>query len=360
MENSPSTAESASEFVISRVFDAPRELVFKAWTDPRHMARWWGPRDFTNPVCELDARPGGAHRIVMRSPDGIEFPCKGIYREVSEPERLVMTLDCSEHPDFWHDLVNPSRRKGDKNPVGEMLSTITFEDLGGRTRLTVRTRFESAAIRDAMLKMGMTEGWSQSLDRLTDILAAGTRTGGVKSDPPAVAAEGEFSMTRVFNASRALVFKAWTEAERLKHWWGPKGFSFVAAKVDLRPGGLFHYCMRAPDGREMWGKFVYREIVAPERLVFVVSFSDLNGATLRNPFNPDWPAEVLNTLSFSENEGKTTIAMRGSPFNASESEKRTFAAHHGSMQQGFAGTLGQLDGYLARVTGALPGQDKTP
>jgi uncharacterized protein YndB with AHSA1/START domain len=170
-ENSPAAEAAAPEFVITRVFDAPRELVFRAWTDPRHMARWWGPRDFTNPVCELDARPGGAHRIVMRSPDGIEFPCKGVYREVSAPARIVMTLDCSEHPDFWHDLVNPNRRKDDANPAGEMLSTITFEDLGGGTRLTVRTRFGSAAIRDAMLKLGMTEGWSQSLDRLAAELA---------------------------------------------------------------------------------------------------------------------------------------------------------------------------------------------
>ena len=145
--------------------------MFKAWTNPKHMARWWGPKEFTNPVCEMDLRSGGAHRIVMRSPEGVGYPIKGVYREIVEPERLVMTLDCSEHPAEWHDLVNPNRQKGESNPAGEMLMTVTFEEHDGKTKLTIRTRFNSVAIRDAMLKMGMTEGWSQSLDRLEQHVA---------------------------------------------------------------------------------------------------------------------------------------------------------------------------------------------
>ena len=166
---------SDRDFVISRVFAAPRELVWKAWTEPQHLTRWWGPRAFTNPVCVLDVRPGGAYRVVMRSPEGAEYPLKGVYREIVAPERLVMTIDCSEHPDAWHDLVNPNRDKK-KKPFLEMLQTVTFEDLGGKTKLTIRSRFESGAIRAAMLKMGMTAGWSQSLDRLAELLAA--RSGG--------------------------------------------------------------------------------------------------------------------------------------------------------------------------------------
>ena len=175
-KNRPTTDPAEPEFVITRVFDAPRWLVFKAWTDPKHMAQWWGPHGFTNPVCEMDVRPGGAYRIVMRSPEGVEYPVKGVYREVVEPERLVMTMNCSEHPAEWHDLVNPKRQKGESNPAGDMLSTVTFEDLDGKTKLTIRTRFDSVAIRDSMLKMGMTEGWTQSLERLAEDLAL--RSGG--------------------------------------------------------------------------------------------------------------------------------------------------------------------------------------
>src|SRR4051794_25044239 len=87
----------------------------------------------------------------------------------------------------------------------------------------------------------------------------------------------EFVVTRVFDAPRDLVFKAWTEPERLKHWWGPKGFTLFACEIDPRPGGDFHYGMRSPDGRAMWGKWVFREVVPPERLVFLASFSDEQG-----------------------------------------------------------------------------------
>jgi len=166
----PAEPPSAREFCISRVFDAPRELVWQAWTEPRRLAQWWGPRGFANPVCELDLRPGGVHRITMRGHDGVDYPIKGVFREVVPPERLVMTLDCSDHPDAWHRMLNPAWRKGG-NPAGELLQTVTFEDLQGKTRLTVRTRFATAAIGAAMQRLGMTEGWSQSLDRLAELLS---------------------------------------------------------------------------------------------------------------------------------------------------------------------------------------------
>ena len=106
-----------------------------------------------------------------------------------------------------------------------------------------------------------------------------------------------FEISRVFDAPRDKVWRAWTEAERLKHWWGPKGFTVSYCKVDLRPGGMMHYCLRMPDGNEMWGKFVYREIVKPERLVWINSFSDKDGGTTVHPMSPDWPRELLSTAS---------------------------------------------------------------
>jgi uncharacterized protein YndB with AHSA1/START domain len=163
--------ETDCDFVIARIFDAPRTQVFEAWTEPRLMAQWWGPHTFTNPVCELDTRPGGAYRIVMRSSDGADFPLSGVYREIAEPERLVMTVDCSEHSAEWHDLVNANGGTGEKNAPGEMLQTVTFDNLDGKTKLTIRMHFESPSIRDAMVKIGMNEGWSQSLERLAGLLA---------------------------------------------------------------------------------------------------------------------------------------------------------------------------------------------
>jgi uncharacterized protein YndB with AHSA1/START domain len=161
--------------------------------------------------------------------------------------------------------------------------------------------------------------------------------------------ESELVITRIFDAPRDLVFKMWTEPEHLKHWWGPKGFTFGVSKLDLRPGGVFHYSMKSPDGQEMWGKFVYCEIIAPEKLVFINSFSDEEGNTVRAPFSPTWPLEVLNTLTFVEHEGRTTLTMRGGPLSATEEERKTFEAARDSVKKGFAGTFDQLADYLAKA-----------
>ena len=158
------------ELVITRVLDAPRSQVFSAWTDPVQMAKWWGPHSVTNVVSDMDVRPGGSYRIVMHGPDGTEYPIKGTYRRIDPPARLVMTVDASEHPKEWHDLVKPGRTEDEKNPCGLMLDTITFEDLGAKTRVTVRARFETPEIRDAMLTMGICDGWVQSLERLAEVV----------------------------------------------------------------------------------------------------------------------------------------------------------------------------------------------
>jgi uncharacterized protein YndB with AHSA1/START domain len=164
------TTPSERTVVITRTLDAPRDLVWKAWTEPKHMARWWGPKTFTNPVCDMDVRPGGAWCIVMRSPDGVDYPLKGIYREVTAPGRLVMNMDLSEHPDAWHDLVDPNRDKSKGRPSLDPLCAVTFEEAGGKTKLTIRMSFESVVLREAMVKMGMEQGWNQSLNRLAELL----------------------------------------------------------------------------------------------------------------------------------------------------------------------------------------------
>jgi uncharacterized protein YndB with AHSA1/START domain len=173
-------------------------------------------------------------------------------------------------------------------------------------------------------------------------MAAGNSAG-------AASTQSELVVTRVFDAPRDLVFKAWTESERLERWWGPKGFALRVSTFDLRPGGVFHYRLSSPAGRVMWGRFVYREIVAPERLVFVVSFTDEAGNIARHPLSPNWPLEVLTTVTFAEHEGGTALTMRSVPINATESERKTFEDGHESVRRGTAGTLDQLDEYLKQA-----------
>ncbi len=138
--------------VITRIFDAPRALVFKAWTDPSHLAQWWGPKGFTNPVCEVDLRLGGTLRIVMRAPDGAEHPMRGVFREIMPPERLVFT--------------NIATNANGKILL-EGLTTVTFAEQGaGQTKLTVESRAVARVDFASRMLEGMEIGWTQSIDRL--------------------------------------------------------------------------------------------------------------------------------------------------------------------------------------------------
>lgn len=163
-------------------------------------------------------------------------------------------------------------------------------------------------------------------------------------------AGAEFVYRRFVAAPRDLVFKAWTEYDRLKEWWGPKGFEWLGGTLDLRPGGLFHYGMRAPNGMEMWGKMAYREIVPPERIVFLNSFSDAEGNTIRNIWTPVWPLETLTVVTLEEQDGGTLVTLRGAPHEATEEERQAFQKGFGSMRGGFGGTFDQLEAYLAGLS----------
>ena len=148
------------EVVLTRILDAPRALVFRMWTDPEHLARWWGPKGFTNPVCEVDARPGGGMTIVMRAPDGAEHAMTAVFHDVVAPERLAFTVVAIDQAG---------------NRLLEAYTTVTFADhAAGKTQITVEARgvgFVAAAVQ---MLAGMEQGWSQSLDRLA-ALAAATR-----------------------------------------------------------------------------------------------------------------------------------------------------------------------------------------
>lgn len=175
----------------------------------------------------------------------------------------------------------------------------------------------------------------------------------IRGDSAPHSGERELVITRSFDAPRDLVWKAFAESNRLAHWWGPKGFTMLAHALDFRLGGVFHYSMRSPDGQVMWGKFVYHDIQAPERLVFVNSFCDEAGNIIRAPFSPAWPLEIMNTVTFTEHEGKTTVTLRGGPINATEEEHTAYWNAQESMRQGFAGTFDQLADYLAEEVNGM-------
>jgi uncharacterized protein YndB with AHSA1/START domain len=310
-------ASGEREFSLTRLINAPQRIVFHAWTDPKQLVEWWGPKPFNAAVPKMDFRVGGAYRWVMRADDGLEYPITGVFREIVEPERLVFTMDMREHPAAWHDMVKPDRAPGDNNPAGEILSTITFEKAGEKTLLTIRQQFETAAIRNAMVKMGMNQGWSSSLEKLDELVAAGST------------ADREIITTRVFDAPREMVYDAWTDPQQVAQWWGPNGFTNTIQEMDVRPGGVWRFVMHGPDGKDYNNKIVYIEVARPSRIVYL---------------HESGPRFQM-TATFEGLGGKTRLTMRMQLDSAAEREHvvKTFGAVEGAKQ-----TLGRLAEYLAR------------
>jgi uncharacterized protein YndB with AHSA1/START domain len=145
------TRPSDREIEMTRLFDAPRELVFEAFTNPEHVPHWFGPRGWSVPVCEIDLRPGGAWRYVLRGPNDEEMGMSGVYQEIAPPERVITTESFDDYP-------------------GESLNTLALTEKGGKTRYTVTVLYPNKETRDAVLATGMSEGAAETLERLAEHL----------------------------------------------------------------------------------------------------------------------------------------------------------------------------------------------
>lgn len=185
------TLRGDREIVMTRIFDAPRELVWKAYTDPKHIPHWVGPRSDTTTVDKMDVRPGGVWHFILRSPDGNEYALRGVYQEVVPSERLVYTHEFEGMPGH------------------ASLEAAIFEEHTGKTKVTNTSLYRSVRDRDGMFQGSKEEGARESWDRMAELLD------GQQEEPALV-------ITRIFDAPRALVWKAWTDPEHAKKWWGPK------------------------------------------------------------------------------------------------------------------------------------------
>jgi uncharacterized protein YndB with AHSA1/START domain len=269
MAQEKSSLVAERTLVLSRVLNAPRNLVFQAWTDPKQLAQWWGPTGFTNPVCELDLKVHGEIRIDMRAPDGVVYPMSGAYREIVEPERIVFTsaaLDQTGKPTF------------------ENLNTVLFEEFeGDKTVLTVKVSVLWETEDASRHLDGMTQGWSLSLDRLAGFVTPDS------SD----LSDRELRARRLVRAPRELVYRMWTEPEHIAQWWGPRGFTTTIHHMDVRPGGEWRFIMHGPDGTNFENHRIYEEVVPGERLV-------MNHIL--------WPHHRMS-ITFTDAEDETEIAI---------------------------------------------------
>jgi uncharacterized protein YndB with AHSA1/START domain len=313
------------ELIFNRLLDAPRELVFKVWTDPEHVVKWWGPTGFTNTNHGMDVSKNGVWRFTMHGPDGVDYKNKIVFLEVKEPELLVYKHSDDEDTEPIHFHV-----------------TITFEAQGNKTNLTMHMVFDTKEELEKVARdFGAIEGAHQHIARLEDYI----------SSPSAHDTSYlPFEITKEFNASPDLVFDMFSRAEHLAHWWGPKGMDTSVEKLDFRPGGNFHYKIKGENGMLMHGKFTYRDIVPLKKIVYVDSFADENWNIIAPPFHDPWPREIYHIVTITGDQHRTKLTMSSIPIHAAAQEQQTFNKGFAAMQEGYGGTLEQLTDYLKEIT----------
>jgi uncharacterized protein YndB with AHSA1/START domain len=259
----------------------------------------------------------------MHGPDGTNYPNKSKFLEIVPRERITYLLGGGS------DLDDDERRGA------SFRATWTFEVVDAqRTRLNGRMVFPTKDARDRVVRdYGAVEGGKQTLERAAEYLA------GLLSEP--------FVIAREFAAQRELVWRLWTEREHFARWFGPKGSQIEMLAFDPRPGGRNHYRLTMPTGAELWGCAVYREVVPPQKLVWLNAFSDAAGGITVHPMSPTWPKEMLTTVTFAERGAHTLVTVEWLPFDATEIERNTFSAARPGMAGGWGGTFDQLTAYLA-------------
>lgn len=284
------TAEPGKqELFVTREFDTPRELVFKAHADPNLFPQWIGPRRYSTQLEKYEARNGGSWRFLNKDSQGNSFGFHGVFHEVLAPERIIWTFEFEGLPEAGH----------------VSLETVRFEALpGNRTRLLIQTVYQSVADRDGMVQAGMEEGMNEGYERLDELL------GELKLST--VSTAHELEITRVFEAPRELVWRAWTEAELFKRWFGPKGYTIPHCTIDLRVGGKYVYCMRSMEGQDFWVTGTYRVIQPVERLVNTDSFADAKGNVVPSSHYgmEGLPLEMLVTIKLEAQGKRTKMTMR--------------------------------------------------
>ena len=293
------------EITISRAFDAPRDLVWRAWTEPDQLKRWFMPHGFTVPECEVDLRPGGRLHMIVRAPDGSEMANDGTFEEIEPRARLVLTTAAFHGPDGV--------------PMLEVRHTVTFEDRDGRTELRIHDVVTKAAPEVAAALAGMEEGWLQTLDKLDAVLTGGEPT----------SAPRQLAATRVLDASRETVWRAYTDVEQLSSWWPPAGQTMETRQIDVRPGGTWRSTLHGPHG-DFEQNVTYVTVQEPQILAYVYG-------------DPTQPRHVFTTIELADEGGKTTVTVT---LAFASAEERRRMVEENWAQQGLEGSLDRLAGFV--------------
>lgn len=310
------------ELKITRVFDAPRDLVWKAWTDPAMQAQWMGPRGFTTIELDMPKIPGAPWRrtlegLVPATGTSVRLKQHGTVREVRPPELLVFTFAWDVPSD-----IGLSNMDFEENTV-----TVRLEEKGNKTVMT----FTQGPFLTASSCDGHTGGWNSAFDKFAEFLS--------NEQPGRVAAPDdvptELHLRRFFDAPRDLVFAAWTRPEMLAEWWAPTGFTVPRCEFEGKGGGKIYLEMRAPDGTvyPMSGRVV--EFYAPYRFHFTATPLDQNGNAI---------FETWNSVFLEEKNGGTEVTLDVHVRSMTDTAPMFLRG----MKQGWTQSLEKLDQFLQR------------
>lgn len=304
-----------NELYIERLFEAPVEMVWEAWTDPEQVAQWWGPRGFTITTKHKDVRTGGSWLYTMHGPDGVDYPNHTKYLEVEPYARLVY-----DHGGFE-----------DRPPLFRV--TVTFSALGGKTKMEMTMAFATERAAQESKVFIKKAGGESTWDRLAEYLAPVDR----------------FVINRTFEAPIDVVFEMWTKPEHLARWLLPTGFTMSYLHADIKPGGSALFRMSNDDDLTMFGKATYREIQRPQLLAYTQNFCDERETMARHPLAPTWPAEMLTRVVFAEEDvGRTRVTVEAEVHGeATDTERDTFRGGKPGMTQGWTGSFDKLETILA-------------
>jgi uncharacterized protein YndB with AHSA1/START domain len=309
-----------NEIRITRIYDAPVQAVWDAWTDPEQVALWWGPRGFTLTTHSKDLRPGGNWTYTMHGPDGVDYPNKTHYLEVENCSKLVYDHGGSD----------------DRAPLFRV--TVLFSEIKGKTKMEMSMSLPTPEAAEETRKFIKKAGGDSTWDRLAEYLEKES------------SGKEQFVITRTFDAPLELMFEMWTNPEHFSQWLPPTGFKMQFIRSDIQPGGSTFYFMTGPGDVKMYGRAEYLEIERPERIVYTQQFCDENEKVSRHPMAPTWPETMLTTVRLTaEGADRTRVTVTWELLGAiTREELETFIKSRGGMTQGWTGSFDKLDELLSK------------
>jgi uncharacterized protein YndB with AHSA1/START domain len=303
---------------LTRVYDAPLQAVWEAWTNPEEVALWWGPRGFTLTTHDRDLRTGGHWHYTMHGPDGTDYENTAQYLEVVPQQRMV--YDHGGHKD--------------RPPLFRV--TALFTEKEGRTQLDMSMAFATPEVADEMRGFIRKAGGEGTWDRLAEHL--GKRCAGKE----------QFFITRSFDAGIEHMYAMWTDPEHMAQWVPPTGATMRFLRAEPRVGGASFYAMTMPGGVTLHGLVKYLALQKPNHIVYTQQFCDEREQVIRPPFFTNWPLAMLTTISLaSEGADRTRVTVRWEPRDASDADMAEFIKQRSGLTMGWTGSFDKLEAVLA-------------